>query len=163
MSSFINSKITCPNCKNEGGYTMWNSVNVDLNPELKLKVLDGSIFMWTCPHCGKEYKAPYPLLYHDMKNHFMIEYNPKDPFVLFVEHIKIMENNLDRNVILVMEHLFRKEHQGENILFNKLTESGDLEFDLYTMPDKCWVKTDRKHVVSMSDYKTNEIDISSKI
>ena len=43
MSSFRNIKITCPACNTEGPYTVWDSVNVDLDPELKSKVMDGSL------------------------------------------------------------------------------------------------------------------------
>ena len=31
MSSFRNIKITCPDCNTEGTYTVWDSVNVDLD------------------------------------------------------------------------------------------------------------------------------------
>jgi RNA polymerase subunit RPABC4/transcription elongation factor Spt4 len=51
MSSFRNIKITCPACNTEGSYTVWDSVNVDLDPELKVKVMDGSLFTWICPNC----------------------------------------------------------------------------------------------------------------
>ena len=51
MSSFRNIKITCPACSTEGSYTVWGSVNVDLDPELKVKVMDGSLFTWICPNC----------------------------------------------------------------------------------------------------------------
>jgi hypothetical protein len=40
MSSFRNIKINCPDCNTEGAYTAWDSVNVDLNPELKSKVME---------------------------------------------------------------------------------------------------------------------------
>ena len=59
MSSFRNIKITCPACNTEGSYTVWDSVNVDLDPELKVKVMDGSLFTWTCPNCKKSFNAPY--------------------------------------------------------------------------------------------------------
>jgi transposase-like protein len=59
MSSFRNIKITCPACSTEGSYTVWDSVNVDLDPELKVKVMDGSLFTWTCPNCKKSFNAPY--------------------------------------------------------------------------------------------------------
>jgi len=46
MSSFRNIKITCPACNTEGAYTVWDSVYVDLDSELKSKVMDGSLFTW---------------------------------------------------------------------------------------------------------------------
>ena len=75
MSSFRNIKITCPACNIEGPYTIWDSVNVDLDPELKSKVMDGSLFTWVCPNCRKSFNAPYSFLYHDMTHAFMIQFD----------------------------------------------------------------------------------------
>ena len=66
MSSFTYETIKCPNCQQEGTYMVWQSINVDLNPDQKQRVMDGSIFSWQCPHCGKQYNVLYPFLYHDM-------------------------------------------------------------------------------------------------
>lgn len=63
---------TCPNCKKEFPFEVWNSVNVQLNPEMREKILNGSIFKFTCPHCKFSDQAEYPILYDDMENHFMI-------------------------------------------------------------------------------------------
>lgn len=63
---------TCPNCKKEFPFEVWNSVNVQLNPEMREKILNGSIFKFTCPHCKFSAQAEYPILYDDMENHFMI-------------------------------------------------------------------------------------------
>ena len=41
MSSFTNEIIKCANCQKEGTYMVWQSINVDLNPEQKQKVMDG--------------------------------------------------------------------------------------------------------------------------
>lgn len=63
---------TCPNCKKEFPFEVWNSVNVQFNPEMREKVLNGSIFNFTCPHCNFSAHTEYPILYDDMENHFMI-------------------------------------------------------------------------------------------
>ena len=42
--------ITCPKCGTSGDFTAWDSINVDLMPEMKEKVMSGEIFRWTCPH-----------------------------------------------------------------------------------------------------------------
>ncbi len=65
-------KATCPNCKKQFPFEVWNCVNVQLNPEMRKKVLDGSIFNFTCPHCKFSARTEYPILYDDMENHFMI-------------------------------------------------------------------------------------------
>ena len=69
-------KATCPDCKKEFPFEVWQSVNVQLNPEMREKVLDHSIFNFKCPECGLEAHTDYPFLYNDMKNGFMIQYCP---------------------------------------------------------------------------------------
>ena len=72
MSMNEKTTITCPYCKAEGDFEMWKSVNIQLNPELKEKILNMEIFTYKCPKCGKEASVAYPLLYHDMSKQIMI-------------------------------------------------------------------------------------------
>ena len=58
---------TCPNCKKEFPFEVWNCVNAQLNPEMREKVLNGSIFNFTCPHCKFSAHTEYPILYDDME------------------------------------------------------------------------------------------------
>lgn len=152
MSSFTHEIIKCPNCQQEGTYMVWQSINVDLNPEQKQKVMDGSIFHWQCPHCGKQYNVPYPLLYHDMTNHFMVQYNPNNPYVLFIEYIKIREHGLNNVVINKLEIEYQKYNDRENILFDDVSDNGDLIFTVYCMPKKFWEVTNRQHIISRQEY-----------
>lgn len=72
MSSYKEHSISCPKCGAYGKFITWDSVNTDITPALKEKVLSGEIFRWTCPECGETFTVPYPLLYHDMKRKFMV-------------------------------------------------------------------------------------------
>ena len=54
MSSFRNIIVNCPDCNTEGTYKVWESVNVDLNSELKSRVMDDSLFTWVCSNCNKK-------------------------------------------------------------------------------------------------------------
>ena len=67
MTSFIGKIVTCPHCGAIGEYSAYQSVNVTLNPELRDKMDDLSLFTWVCPNCGKKYICSYPFLYHDME------------------------------------------------------------------------------------------------
>ena len=97
MSSFRNIKITCPACNTEGTYMVWDSVNVDLDPELKSKVMDGSLFTWVCPNCKKSFNAPYSFLYHDMTHNFMVYFDSeKSHIILFAEYLRVMVSGGDR-------------------------------------------------------------------
>lgn len=54
-------------------------INAEVNPNLRLSVLDESLFDWTCPHCGYQAMLVYPCLYHDKGRRFMIYILPREP------------------------------------------------------------------------------------
>lgn len=74
MSKYHNEQIECPVCGAKGEFRLWESVNVDLNPELKEKVFSEELFVWECPECGQKVYIPFSTLYHDMNNKFMISF-----------------------------------------------------------------------------------------
>ena len=153
MSSFRNIKITCPACNTEGSYTVWDSVNVDLDPELKVKVMDGSLFTWVCPKCKKSFNAPYSFLYHDMAHNFMVYFeSEKSHIIPFAEYLRVMENGLDMNTITAMAVNFREDNPKMNILFERMTEDRNLLFSVLEMSNDIWVFTEQKHIVSYDEY-----------
>ena len=153
MSSFRNIKITCPDCNTEGEYTVWDSVNVDLDPELKSKVMDGSLFTWVCPKCKKSFNAPYSFLYHDMAHNFMVYFeSEKSHIIPFAEYLRVMENGLDMNTITAMAVNFREDNPKMNILFDRMTEDRNLLFSVLEMSNDIWVFTEQKHIVSYDEY-----------
>ncbi len=68
--------IRCPECGAEHDFSVWNSVNVTVDPALKDKVKSGDIFHYVCPECNNAVEVIYPLLYHDMDAKLMIYYAP---------------------------------------------------------------------------------------
>lgn len=62
----------CSGCGEKTVFTIYKSINVAENPELKKKVADGSLFLWECPHCGKVNLAAYETLYHDPQKKLML-------------------------------------------------------------------------------------------
>lgn len=161
MSSFRKIQITCPDCNNEGGYTIWDSVNVDLNPEMRSKVMDGSLFSWTCPNCKKTFNAPYPFLYHDMTHNFMVQFDPERSHIIpFAEFIRVKENDLDMSAIYAIAASYRNNNPKKNILFDCLTEDKQLMFTILEMPNDIWEFTDQKHSVPFDEYLSvcNELE-----
>lgn len=67
-------KVKCPKCGNKVSASIWDSVNVDLDPDEKPKVLDGTFFQVTCQDCHFVSNLNYPCLYHDMVNRIMVQY-----------------------------------------------------------------------------------------
>lgn len=72
MSQAHKETIICPKCEVQGDFIIWDSMNVDLNPELRDAILDESAFIYTCPKCGHRIMVPYSTLYHDMTHQFLL-------------------------------------------------------------------------------------------
>ena len=62
----------CSKCGQQTKVTVYRSINISENPELKAKVKDGSLFLWECPHCKQVNLAKYETLYHDPAAKLMI-------------------------------------------------------------------------------------------
>lgn len=93
MSMPRGMKIICPNCKTEDDFTIWHTINVDVNPEIRDKVKSGKLFEYTCSKCNETFSVEYRFLYHDCTNRFMIWYFPKHEYDISKEIIEI--NNID--------------------------------------------------------------------
>ena len=72
MSKHHTEEIVCPECQHKGNFEIWDSINTVLDPEMKEKVLDQSIFSYTCPNCGETFQLAYSTLYHQMEDLIMI-------------------------------------------------------------------------------------------
>lgn len=62
----------CSKCGQQTKVTVYRSINISENPELKEKVKDGSLFLWECPECGQVNLAKYETLYHDPASKLMV-------------------------------------------------------------------------------------------
>ena len=72
MSKHHTEIIRCPHCGTESEFTVWDTINVDLDPHLREEVLWAKICEFTCPKCGAKEYCGYDFLYHDMKAKTMI-------------------------------------------------------------------------------------------
>ncbi len=71
--SIINEALApCTKCGQQQTVTVYRSINVSENPELKDKVRNGELFLWECPHCGQVNLAKYETLYHDPSAKLMV-------------------------------------------------------------------------------------------
>ena len=73
MSMIVSRNVECSQCKRMLGFTVFESLNVSLDPEYREKVLDQSAFRMRCPDCGHTTVLEYGFLYHDMDRHYMID------------------------------------------------------------------------------------------
>jgi CpXC protein len=81
MSSPKTTTITCPKCKNQQSFTMWESLNSNLDPDKKKQLLSGALTRFACTRCQASCDVAYPMLYHDMEHRLMVYYTArtKDP------------------------------------------------------------------------------------
>jgi len=68
--------LDCPKCEAKQSVTVYDSINVSLEPGLREKLLNGEINFFQCEKCGERAFIQLPLLYHDMKRSFMVEFYP---------------------------------------------------------------------------------------
>ena len=69
---------SCSNCHKQTELEVCQSINVALDPQLKARVKDGSLFVWECPYCGTRNLARYQTLYHDPDSKLMVWLLPGD-------------------------------------------------------------------------------------
>ena len=62
----------CSRCGSRCKVTVYDGINVRETPELKAQILDGSLFVWECPHCGARNLVRSQTLYHDPDGKLMV-------------------------------------------------------------------------------------------
>ena len=70
---------TCPVCGASNNVDIHPLINVSADPELKAKVMDGSLFVWECTSCGRMNLARYTTLYHDPDQKLLILLSDGNP------------------------------------------------------------------------------------
>ncbi|MEE3375569.1 MAG: CpXC domain-containing protein [Candidatus Cryptobacteroides sp.] len=91
---------SCSKCHKQTEIDIRQSINVALDPELKARVKDGSLFLWECPYCGARNLAKYQTLYHDPDSKLMVWLLPgeEQPPQAVEEAVKELEGYTLRRV-----------------------------------------------------------------
>lgn len=76
MSKVINQQVNCPKCRSVIDKKLWISVNPQLAPSLRKKIMDESLFDFCCPKCKYKSQLEYPFIYNDIKNNFILYFIP---------------------------------------------------------------------------------------
>ena len=93
MSMINKVNIVCDECGKEFEVERYDSINADLDPELREKFIFDELYMFKCPHCGHMHFIPYPVLYHDMKHKFMVQSGRISDVLDFINQ-RMPENDL---------------------------------------------------------------------
>lgn len=72
MSMSKQIEIQCPSCQKAAPFTLWQSINVTVDPWAREQMLAGTFFQFTCPHCGQVAPVHHDCLYHDMDRQLMV-------------------------------------------------------------------------------------------
>ena len=120
MSMERNEIITCPKCGKESEFTIWQSINTMLDPEMKSAVRDKSAFQFKCPHCGHTACVDYPFLYHQMEDQIMIHYTASDEDVQEIYKLYTGETDVDMLKNIIKDKYLRRIVRSQNQLLEKL-------------------------------------------
>lgn len=74
MSANETVEISCPRCGKTGSFTVWHSINTELDPEMRDAVRDGAAFIYECRKCGHRTPVNYGFLYHQREDRMMLHY-----------------------------------------------------------------------------------------
>ena len=78
MSIVKQALARCSRCTHEHEITIYKSINTAEDADMEARVLNGSLFMWTCPDCGCKNLVSYECLYHDPARKRMLWLLPRD-------------------------------------------------------------------------------------
>ncbi len=112
-------KITCPKCQKESDFRIWDSINTQLDPELKSAVRDLSLFVFECPECGEKNSINYGFLYHQMEDNMMIHYANSEENVQELLELYTNEENEMMKMMFDSGYLIRVVRSRE-VLLEKL-------------------------------------------
>ncbi|MBN1285261.1 MAG: CpXC domain-containing protein [Anaerolineae bacterium] len=70
--------MTCPNCSQPFSAILEQVIDVGSNPQAKLRLLNNELNVLTCPHCGFQFAAHAPLIYHDGSKELLVTHVPME-------------------------------------------------------------------------------------
>lgn len=93
----------CSHCHRSTQVEPVQRINTALDPELKARVRDGSLFVWECPYCGTRNLLKYQTLYHDPEARLMVWLLPEgmNPPAGVEEAVRDLEGYTLRRVLEV--------------------------------------------------------------
>ena len=155
MSIISEISIKCPHCSATSKAVAYGSINTAENPELKEQVMNGSLFVHECPHCGTKILMTSPVAYIDPAGKFIILYSVNDVAVEapeegafagfairhvreigeLIEKVKIFDAGLDDQVLELCKNVTQMEMQREVPLKFLKLNGPDNEI-IFTYPEK---------------------------
>jgi hypothetical protein len=76
MSIKREEEIACPKCGKSQVVTLWESIDVDPDADARTALFEARINRFDCPACDFDALVPVPLLYHDRRRQFVVQFFP---------------------------------------------------------------------------------------
>lgn len=76
MSVHRDEEIACPRCGKAQTVKLWESIDVEPDPEAREALFEARINRFDCPSCDFDALVPVPLLYHDRRRQFVVQFFP---------------------------------------------------------------------------------------
>ena len=76
MSMKREEEVACPRCGREQNVTLWSSIDADPDPDARAALLEAQVNRFDRPGCDFDALVPVPLLYHDRRRQFVVQYFP---------------------------------------------------------------------------------------
>ena len=110
MSKFKLEQLSCPRCNHAQEVPTWDSINVTLNPQLKVHLFANEINTTTCSNCGYHAMIGKDLLYHDMQVGVMIfeQYSNHD----IMDQLEILKQHCPPNAFRDYRFRIVKSRRG---------------------------------------------------
>jgi tetratricopeptide (TPR) repeat protein len=94
MSQKKTININCPSCSTAFYMDVYDSLNVQVSPELKQELVKGNFNIQKCPKCDKKILYNDYMLYHDMEKGIIIHCFVPEERENIKEHVKTIYSNL---------------------------------------------------------------------
>jgi len=76
MSIKREEEIPCPKCGKAQTVTIWESIDAEPDPEARTALFEARVNRFDCPACDFDALVPVPLLYHDRRRQFVVQFFP---------------------------------------------------------------------------------------
>jgi hypothetical protein len=76
MSVKREEEIACPQCGRTRTVTIWETIDAEPDPGAREALLEAQINRFDCPGCEFDALVPAPLLYHDRRRQFVVQFFP---------------------------------------------------------------------------------------
>ncbi len=78
MPTATQTRVTCPNCGTQYPAIVEMIIDVQENPDAKIRLLTGRLNAVQCPNCGVAIVVATPLVYHDAEKELLITFVPME-------------------------------------------------------------------------------------